>query len=175
MLSVALMMSTSVMAQYENQKIKVGQQAPELSYASPEGMTYSLTKESKGRYILLDFWASWCGPCRRSNPALVAFYNKYKDAKLKDAAKGFSVFSVSLDRSKDAWIKAIKDDNLSWPYHISDLKAWQSEAASAYGVAYIPQAFLIGPDGKVLGKYSNAEQAAADLEKYVIAGKASKK
>lgn len=164
---LALCVTFTAQAQYENAKIKVGQDAPELAYPSPQGKLISLKEINKGRYILLDFWASWCGPCRMSNPGLVKMYEQYKDKKFKKASKGFTVFSVSLDRKKEAWEKAIATDHLSWPYHISDLKSWQSEAAAAYGVQYIPQAFLIGPDGKIIGKYNSAEAAAAELDKFL--------
>jgi thiol-disulfide isomerase/thioredoxin len=164
---LAMSVAFSSSAQYENAKIKVGQDAPELAYPSPEGKIISLQEVNKGLYILLDFWASWCGPCRMSNPGLVKMYNKYKDKKFKKAPKGFTVFSVSLDRKEEAWKKAIAADHLSWPYHISDLKSWQSEAAAAYGIQYIPQTFLIGPDGKIIGKYNSAEAAASELEKFL--------
>lgn len=165
---VACSMQISAQAQYKNTKIEIGQQAPELAFPDPQGKVISLAQASKGKYVLLDFWASWCGPCRRANPSLVAFYQKYKSKKFKDASKGFTVFSVSLDRNEEAWVNAIKTDKLEWPYHISDLKAWKSEAADIYGVAFIPQAFLIGPDGKIIGKYMTAEEAVQDIEKYVI-------
>lgn len=164
---IGLMTAVSASAQYKNETIKVGQEAPELAYPSPDGKIISLKKVNHDRYVLLDFWASWCGPCRLSSPALVALYKEFKDKRFKDARKGFTVVSVSLDRKKENWIEAIKKDDLSWPYHMSDLKAWQSEAASKYGVLFIPQAFLIGPDGKVLGWYMHPSDAKRDLEKYV--------
>lgn len=148
-----------------NEFIKIGQKAPELSFDDPSGKKLSLAEISKGRVILLDFWASWCGPCRRSNPGLVKLYNDYKSKSFKGAKKGFAIVSVSLDQSKEAWLKAIETDKLSWEYHMSDLGGWRSKAAAAYGIQFIPQAFLIGTDGNILAKYMTAEEAAADLKK----------
>ncbi len=154
-------------AQYENTKIQVGQKAPELSFDDPAGKKLVLSEISKGRVILLDFWASWCGPCRRSNPALVKLYNDYKKKSFKGAKNGFTVVSVSLDKAKESWTQAIAADKLEWPYHMSDLMAWQSKAAEIYGIQYVPQAFLIGADGKILAKYMSAEEAVGDLNKLV--------
>lgn len=149
----------------ENSTISVGQKAPELDFSTPDGSNLKLSEVTKGRVVLLDFWASWCGPCRRANPNLVAMYDRYSKTSFKGAKKGFTIMSVSLDQSKEAWVKAIEADKLAWPYHMSDLKAWSSKAAEIYGVQFIPQAFLLGPDGKVLGKYMFAEQAEADIQK----------
>lgn len=98
----------------------------------------------KGKYVLIDFWASWCRPCRMENPNVVEAYNKFKN-------KNFTVLGVSLDRTREDWIKAIKDDGLTWT-HVSDLKYWYNEVAQKYHVQSIPQNFLIGPDGKIVGK-----------------------
>lgn len=112
----------------------------------------------RGKYVLLDFWASWCGPCRRENPNLVKSFNKYKD-------KGFTVFSVSLDQpgKKDRWMKAIHDDNLTWT-HVSDLKFWANEIAKQYNINGIPASFLIDPQGKIIAKDLRGEELDKKLE-----------
>ncbi len=118
--------------------------APDLAYENPEGKIMKLS-DLRGKVVLLDFWASWCGPCRKENPNVVRTYEKYKD-------KGFTVFSVSLDNDMNAWKAAIKADNLSWSNHVSDLKGWQSEAAAIYKVNSIPATFLLDQNGVVIAK-----------------------
>ena len=129
--------------EYFRPAVAIGDIAPEISLPNPDGEVVSLSS-LRGKYVLLDFWAAWCGPCRRENPNVVAMYNKYHD-------KGFEVFSVSLDRTKDAWVKAIKKDKLDWT-HVSDLKYFQSSAAIRYKVNSIPFALLLDPEGRVIGK-----------------------
>jgi thiol-disulfide isomerase/thioredoxin len=164
--SIALIcISTFASAQYSNTKIQVGQKAPELAYADTSGNIVQLSDINKKRIVLIDFWASWCGPCRGANPGVVKMYNEYSKKKFKKAKKGFTVLSVSLDQQSAAWRNAIIADKLPWPYHMSDLKGWSSEAAAIYGVGYIPQCFLVDASGMVIGKYNKAEDAIADLQK----------
>ncbi len=132
-----------------------GFEAPDLSGMTPDSSNYSL-KQLRGKIVMVDFWASWCGPCRRENPNVVANYNKYKD-------KGFDVLGVSLDRDISAWRKAIQQDGLPW-HHISDLKGWQSEHAALYSVTSIPQTLLIDRDGKIIVRNLRGEQLGDKLK-----------
>ncbi|HEY0176253.1 MAG TPA: TlpA disulfide reductase family protein [Pedobacter sp.] len=123
--------------------VRIGKPAPLFTSADTAGKAVSL-KSYRGKYVLLDFWASWCVPCREENPNVVAAYNKYKN-------KNFDILSVSLDQTgkKAAWIEAIKKDGLTWQ-HVSDLKYWNSEVAQLYMIKSIPQNFLIDPNGKII-------------------------
>jgi len=136
--------------------IHAGMVAPELSFPSPSGENIALSS-LKGKVVLIDFWASWCKPCRMENPNVVKLYNQYKD-------KGFTIYSVSLDKQKDRWVNAIQQDGLAWPNHVSDLKGWQSAASAKYGVNGIPYTVLIDKDGKVIATRLRGEQLAQKLK-----------
>lgn len=138
----------------------VGSPATDFTQNDVNGNPVSLSS-FKGKYVLLDFWASWCGPCRQENPHVVSVYNKYKD-------KNFTILGVSLDKpeGKDAWLKAIKDDGLVWT-QVSDLKFWDNAAAQLYNVSFIPQNFLIDPTGKVVGKNLKGAELDAKLAELI--------
>jgi len=174
-------METQMMAQQSDELIQLGQPAPDIRLASPSGKEYSLS-DLKGKVVLLDFWASWCGPCRRENPNVVEVYKKYNK-------KGFEVFSVSLDgvdsntaarigsqeqvnqmmqSSKQRWVDAIAQDGLLWKYHVSDLRKWEAAPAALYGVHSIPRTFLIDREGKIAAvNLRGAAAIEAELQKHL--------
>ncbi len=142
--------------QQQQAGVGVGSLAPEIAYPDPDGNIQKLSS-LKGKYVLVDFWASWCRPCRVESPNVVANYKKYHD-------KGFEIFQVSLDKSKNSWIKAIKDDGLGSWYHVSDLQQWNSAPAKLYGVRAIPSNFLLDKEGKVIGKNLRGDALGAKLQ-----------
>ena len=137
------------------ESVNVGKPAPDFVLNAPDGTPVRFSDKLGKGHVLLDFWAAWCGPCRRENPNLVEVYNKYKD-------KGFDVFGVSLDHDKESWVNAIAHDSLTWT-HASDLKYWNSDVAKLYGVRAIPSNFLISKDGIIVAKNLRGE----DLDKLV--------
>lgn len=145
-------------AQAQKQAVEstaIGAQAPEIDLPNPDGKNIKLSS-LKGKVVLIDFWASWCGPCRMEMPNVVNTYNKYK-------AKGFTVYSVSLDKEANAWKNSIKSLGMTWENQVSDLKFWQCEAAQRYGVNGIPATFLLDKDGKIVA----TNLRGAELEKKV--------
>lgn len=141
------------------QHFQVGDTVPDIIMADLSGQEIKLSS-LEGKMVLIDFWASWCKPCRKENPSLVEAYNEYKDKEFKNG-DGFTVFSVSLDTKKIMWEKAINMDGLAWEYHVSDLKGWNNKVSKLYRIKSIPQSYLIdgsrrvisvNPRGKLLDK-----------------------
>ena len=136
-------------------KLAIGSPAPELALPNPEGEIVSLSS-FKGKYVMIDFWAAWCRPCRMENPNVVKMYNTYNE-------KGFEILGVSLDRKKESWVQAIAEDQLTWT-QVSDLKYFESEAAQLYKINSIPATYLIGPDGTIVAKNLRGAELEAKLK-----------
>jgi thiol-disulfide isomerase/thioredoxin len=131
------------LAEKHEQMFGIGKELPDINMKTVDEQDLALSS-LKGKVVLVDFWASWCRPCRAENPNVVKLYNKYKE-------KGFDVYSVSLDNNKEKWINAIATDKLAWPSHVSELKSWQSQIVKEFGIRGIPHTILIDKDGKIVG------------------------
>ena len=154
--------SSFAMANFIQQRLNqmgtafVGAEAPEINEVNPEGKMIS-TNKFKGKVLLIDFWASWCGPCRKANPHVVSLYKKYHD-------KGFEILGVSLDQNKEKWVQAIQADGLTWD-HVSDLGGWGSKWSKLYGVSSIPHTILLDTNGVIIGKQLQPAQLEEQLRK----------
>lgn len=142
----------------KTKKTAIGVMAADFSQPDVNGKMIALSS-FKGKYVLLDFWASWCGPCRAENPHVLKAYNEFKD-------KNFDVFAVSLDDKKENWLKAVKDDAMPWT-QVSDLKGWKNQAAGMYAITAIPQNFLINPEGKIIASNLRGEDLAKKLKELI--------
>lgn len=140
------------------ERVQIGQVAPEFSLPDTAGVTVALSS-FRGKYVLLDFWASWCPPCRRENPNVVKAFQAYKD-------KNFTILGISLDQDKARWLKAIQDDHLTWT-HVSDLKYWDSEIPALYGVRGIPANVLLDPEGVIIARNVTGEKLWETLKEHL--------
>ena len=137
----------------------IGQQAPDFSISDIDGKTVKLSEFIGQGYLLLDFWASWCGPCRKENPNVVEAYNKYHN-------QGFDVLAVSLDKTKEAWLRGIEEDGLKY-HHVSELKYWNSDVARLYGIRSIPSNLLINSEGKIVAKNLRGNELQEVLSQFI--------
>jgi thiol-disulfide isomerase/thioredoxin len=155
----------AIYASGQNVGTEIGDIAPDIKLPTPEGDSISLYS-LRGKVVLIDFWASWCGPCRKENPHVVEAYNEYKDKSFSVGEK-FTVYGVSLDKSKDSWVKGIADDGLVWT-NVSDLAHWNCAPAKEYKVRGIPANFLIDGNGVILAKNLRGEKLIQELDKYKV-------
>jgi thiol-disulfide isomerase/thioredoxin len=142
--------------------LEIGKMAPDLAFASPDGKVIKLSS-LRGKIVLVDFWASWCLPCRMENPNVVKVYRRYKDGNFLEG-KGFTIYSVSLDTKQARWMDAIQQDSLVWENHVSDLKGWDSDAAKMYQISAIPSNYLINGDGVIIALDLRAETLESKIK-----------
>jgi len=156
---------TTIAATEVTTGLEIGQRAPELNFKTPNGQEMMLSSY-RGKMVLIDFWASWCMPCRIENPNLVEVYRKYQNKNFT-RGEGFSIYSVSLDTDKNAWTQGIESDKLVWEAHVSDLNGWHAEPALLYKVEAIPANFLVDAEGIIIAKNLRAEALGAMMESLV--------
>jgi peroxiredoxin len=149
-------------AEEQMASLGIGDKAPDIAMTDPSGKVRKLS-DLKGKVVLIDFWASWCRPCRMENPNVVKTYNEFKDERFQNG-DGFEVFSVSLDQNKTAWENGIQQDGLVWENHVSDLQYWKNAAARLYNVNSIPATFLIDGNGVIIKKNLRGEALRNTLE-----------
>jgi len=147
---------------YRLPKFDDGELAPQFTAKLADGNSFELA-DLKGQYVLLDFWGSWCAPCRRENPSIVALYDEFHGKSYTDAS-GFDVVSISIETNQKAWKRAIEKDGLHWPYHIAQLERFKSPIAVQYGVREIPTKYLLGPKGNILSVNASPKEIATLLQ-----------
>jgi thiol-disulfide isomerase/thioredoxin len=150
----------------QNEGTLIGDIAPNIIDVNHKNVQVELY-QLRGSIVLVDFWASWCRPCRMANPTLLRVYKKYKDKKFKNAS-GFHVFSVSLDRLKETWLRSIKLDQLFWDYHVCTQKYWYCPHAEKYKVKFIPASYLIDGNGLIIATFHNIDELEKHLQKLLI-------